>query len=298
MPPSKMNQILLNLPPPFLQYGANLISFYFQHVRPHQAMVRKHLRRLIVVILLLNVKSLPLVFHAKMGLRIAAVQLYSLRHGKSFRIKPTDTTIVRERVWFDDLDLNFHFSNSSYGKNCDYARVKYVTSLLGPSVLPLHPMRKIAFALGGNQMWFKKEIRLFQSYEIQTRLLSWNQKWFILEHRMYTPQYPSTSSSQRRQRGSDPSKESRELCAIGISKFVLKHSSGSLKNKTIPFLDALEMVGHDVRELRLLEAKSDHGNVVLWPKDQLEFKSFEGWTGRAAAVGNALELCEHMLLRD
>ncbi|KAF9564976.1 hypothetical protein EC968_004378 [Mortierella alpina] len=275
-----MNKIMLALPPPMLQYGANLISFYFQHVRPHQAMVRKHVRRLILLVLLLNFKSLPGVFHAKMGLRIAMVQLYSLRHSRGFRINPTDTSIVRERVWVDELDLNFHFSNSSYGKNCDYARVKYVTSLFGPSVLPLHPLRKIAFALGGNQMWFKKEISLFQSYEIRTRLLTWNQKWFIIEHRMYAPAG----------RGSG-----QTLCAIGISKFVLKYAGGSWKNKTIPFLDALEMVGHDVRELRKLEAKSDDGNVVLWPKDSLAFKSFDGWTDRGAAVGNALELCEHML---
>ncbi|KAF9956316.1 hypothetical protein BGZ70_009966 [Mortierella alpina] len=275
-----MNKIMLALPPPMLQYAANLISFYFQHVRPHQPMVRKHVRRLILLVLLLNMKSLPGVFHAKMGLRIAMVQLYSLRHRKGFRISPTDTSIVRERVWVDELDLNFHFSNSSYGKNCDYARVKYVTSLFGPSVLPLHPLRKIAFALGGNQMWFKKEISLFQSYEIRTRLLTWNQKWFIIEHRMYAPAG----------RGSG-----QTLCAIGISKFVLKFAGGSWKNKTIPFLDALEMVGHDVRELRVLEAKSDDGNVVLWPKDSLAFKSFDGWTDRGAAVGNALELCEHML---
>ncbi|KAG0045826.1 hypothetical protein BGZ83_008949 [Gryganskiella cystojenkinii] len=287
MPPSTMNKILLKMPAPMLQYAANLISFYFQHVRPHQAMVRKHLRRLILLVLLLNFKSIPGVFHAKMGLRIAAVQLYSLRHGRAFRIKPTETSIVRERVWVDDLDLNFHFSNSSYGKNCDYARVKYVTSLLGPTVLPLHPLRKISFALGGNQMWFRKEITLFQSYEIRTRLLTWNQKWFVIEHRLYTPSKTKSSKDQ-------------QLCAIGISKFVLKYAGGSWKNKTIPFLDALEMVGHDVKQLRDLErdSKNENGNVVLWPKEDLEFKSFGGWDGRAAAVGNALDLCETMLLQE
>ena len=111
MPPSTMNKIMLALPPPMLQYAANLISFYFQHVRPHQAMVRKHVRRLALLVLLLNFKSLPGVFHAKMGLRIAMVQLYSLRHRRGFRINPTDTSVVRERVWVDELDLNFHFSN-------------------------------------------------------------------------------------------------------------------------------------------------------------------------------------------
>ncbi|KAI1303531.1 hypothetical protein EDD11_005332 [Mortierella claussenii] len=301
-----MNKILLNMPGPMLQYSANLISFYFQHVRPHQAFVRKHVRRLIFLVLLLNFKSLPGVFHAKMGLRILAVQLYSIRHGKGFRINPMDTSIVRERVWVDDLDLNFHFSNSSYGKNCDYARVKYVTSLLGPSVLPLHPMRRIAFALGGNQMWFKKEITLFQSYEIRTRLLTWNQKWFVIEHRMYTPSRAvantsnNDSKSNNNPQGSMSSRGGQKLCAIGISKFVLKYAGGSWKNKTIPFLDALEMVGHDVSQLRQLEARAtnEKGNVVLWPKEDLEFKSFEGWTDRAAAVGNALDLCETMLLQE
>ncbi|KAF9903982.1 hypothetical protein BX616_001449 [Lobosporangium transversale] len=238
MPPTTMNKIMLALPPPMLQYAANMISFYFQHVRPRQAMVSKHLRRFILLIFLLNFKSLPGVFHAKMGLRIAAVQLYSLSHRKPFRISPTDTSIVRERVWVDDLDLNFHFSNSSYNKNCDYARVKYVTSLFGPSVLPMHPLRKIAFALGGTQFWFKKEIALFQSFEIRTRLLAWNQKWFVIEHRMYTPSKSSGSGD----------KQHHQLCAVGISKFVLKYAGGSWKNKTIPFLEALEMAHSELKK--------------------------------------------------
>ncbi|KAF8951535.1 hypothetical protein BGZ46_003932 [Entomortierella lignicola] len=279
-----MNKILLNLPAPMLQHAANLISFYFQHVKPHEAIVRKYLRRLIFIVVLFNFKSLPGVFHAKMGLRIAAVQLYSIRHRKGFRIQPTDTSVVRERVWMDDLDISFQFSNS---KNCDYARIKYVTSLLGPSALPMHPKRHIAFALGGSQMWFKKKIGLFQSYEIQTRLLSWNKKWFVIEHKMYIP------SRKDKKTGSG---EEQTLCAVGISKFVLKHAGGSLKGKTIPFLDALEMVGQDVSELRALEATSDDGNVVLWPKDRLGFKSFTGWTDHGATFGNTLELCETMML--
>src|SRR5690349_10386536 len=111
MPPSTMNKILLRMPPSVLQFAANLISFYFQNVRPYQAVVRKHVRRLILLVVLLNFKSLPGVFHAKMAVRIAAVQLYSIRHRRQFRIKPTETSVVRERVWVDDLDLNFHFSN-------------------------------------------------------------------------------------------------------------------------------------------------------------------------------------------
>ncbi|KAF9973239.1 hypothetical protein BGZ73_003513 [Actinomortierella ambigua] len=287
MPPSKMNQILLRLPPPMLQYAANLISFYFQHVRPHQAIVRKYVRRVILLVLLLNFKSLPGVFHAKMGLRIMSTQLYSIRHVKPFRIKPTDTSVVRERVWVDDLDLNFHFSNSSYGKNCDYARVKYVISLFGPSVLPLHPMRRIAFALGGNQYIFKKEITLFQSYEIRTRLIAWSPKWFILEHTMWTP---------AKGRG-----DRQTLCAVGVSKFVLKHARGSWKGKTIPFLDALEMVGHDTTELRRLEAKSKDGKVMLLSTEEqtgLAFSNFQGWTERDAAIGNGFDLCERMLLQQ
>ncbi|KAG0072217.1 hypothetical protein BGZ90_011992 [Linnemannia elongata] len=249
-----MNKILLSLPPPVLQQSANLISFYFQRVQPLIPFVRKYIRRVILLILLANFKSLPGVFHAKMGLRIALVQLYSIR---------------------------------SYGKNCDFGRVKYVTSLLGPTVLPYHPFQKMTFALGGNQMWFKKEIRLFQTYEIRTRLLSWNQKWFIIEHRMYTPGKGKTKT----------------LCAIGLSKFVLKFSGGTWRGKTVPFLDALEMAGHDVRQLRVLEAKAkgsggEDGNAVLWPREELRFEGYDGWTDRGAAVGNTLDLCEHLLLKQ
>ncbi|KAF9134436.1 hypothetical protein BGW39_007051 [Mortierella sp. 14UC] len=163
MPPTTMNKILLALPSPVLQHSANLISFYFQHVRPLIPAIRKYIRPLILLVLLANFKSLPGVFHARMGLRIALVQLYSMEYGRTFRIKPTESSVVRERV-------------CSYGKNCDYGRVKYVTSLFGSSVLPFRPFQKVNFALGGSRMWFKKEIQLFQTYEVRTRLLSWNQK--------------------------------------------------------------------------------------------------------------------------
>ncbi|KAG0295488.1 hypothetical protein BGZ98_001372 [Dissophora globulifera] len=291
-----MNRIMLALPPPMLQYAVNMISFYFQHVRPHQATFYKHLRRLVLLALLLNGKSLPGVFHARMGFRIAAVQWHSLRHRRGFSIKPTETSVVRQRVWVDDLDLSFHLANSAYGKSCDYARVKYVTSLLGPSALPFHPMRKITFALSSNQYLYKKEIRLFQAFEIRTRLLAWNPTWFVIEHRMYTLSHSSSSSKKNNNKSSSSSKKGQTLCAISISKLTLKYAGGGAKkNKTIPFLEALEMVGHDVRALKVLEAKSDGGNVVLWPKHELEFRSFDGWNDRGAAVGNALELCEHML---
>lgn len=180
--------------------------------------------------------------------------------------------------------------DSSYGKNCDFARIKHITSLFGPTVLPYHPFQKLTFALGGTQTWFKKKIRLFQTYEIRTRLLSWNQKWFIIEHRMFTPGRGKTQS----------------LFAIGLSKFVLKFSEGSWKGKTVPFLDALEMVGHDVRQLGVLEAKvmagreggGKAGNVVFWPREELRFEKYDGWTDRGAAVGNAIDLCEHSLLKQ
>ncbi|KAG0213499.1 hypothetical protein BGX33_002864 [Mortierella sp. NVP41] len=273
-----MNKILLALPSPVLQHSANLISFYFQHIRPLVPVVRKYIHRFILLILLPNFKSLPGVLHAKIGLCIALVQVYTIRYTRPFRIKPADSSVVRERVWFDDLDLNFHFSNS---KNCDFGRVKYITSLFGYTVLPLHPWQKMTFALGSNQMWFK-EIHLFQSYEIRTRLLSWNQKWFIIEHIMYTPG-----------KGTE-----QTLCAIGLSKFVLKYSGGTWKGKTVPFLDALKMVGHDDRQLRVLEAKSGDGNVVLWSRGDIGFKDYDGWTDRGAAVGNTLDLCEHLLLNQ
>ncbi|KAG0285572.1 hypothetical protein BGZ96_010191 [Linnemannia gamsii] len=279
-----MNKFLLSLPAPLLQQSANLISFYFQHVRPLIPIVRKYIRRLILLILLANFKSLPGVFHAKMGFRILMVQLYSIRYGRAYRIKPTETSVVRERVWFDDLDLNLHFSNRivTLGE-------QHITSLLGPTVLPYHPFQKLTFALGGTQMWFKKEIRLFQTYEIRTRLLSWNQKWFIIEHRMFTPGRGKTQT----------------LFAIGLSKFVLKFSGGSWKGKTAPFLDALEIVGHDVRQLRVLEAKvkaggggGEAGNVLPWPKEELRFEGYDGWTDRGTAVGNTMDLCEHLLLKQ
>lgn len=82
------------------------------------------------------------------------------------------------------------------------------------------------------------------------------------------------------------------LCAIGSSKCALKVSRGSWKDKTVAFLDAMEMFRHNVRQSRGLEAKVKAGgeggredwNVVLWPREELRFEGYDGWADHWGAA--------------
>lgn len=120
------------------------------------------------------------------------------------------------RVWPDDLDINFHLNNSSYNKHCDYARLESMTTLFPPSLL-----RNATIANAGVVCWFKREIKPFQAFYLESKILTFDQKWFFLKHTFY----------------SDSSKS--KVHAIAISKLVVKRKNGI----TVPFYEALEQSG-------------------------------------------------------
>jgi len=90
------------------------------------------------------------------------------------------TTSVRMRVWPHDLDFNCHVNNGRYLSLADIGRVHWCarTGLLGMAV------RQRAVPVVGDVIAkFRRELKVFQSFEVHTRLVGWNSKWGFLEHR-------------------------------------------------------------------------------------------------------------------
>ena len=90
------------------------------------------------------------------------------------------TTRVNLRVWPNDLDLNVHVNNGRYLALADIGRIHWFvrTGVLG--VARQHkafPMISDAIAK------FRRDLKLFQSFEIHTRLIGWDRKWGFIEHR-------------------------------------------------------------------------------------------------------------------
>lgn len=90
------------------------------------------------------------------------------------------TTRVCLRVWPNDLDMNFHVNNGRYLALADIGRLHWFvrTGALGVA------RQKKAFPLVGDAIAkFRRDLKAFQTFEIHTRLIGWDDKWGFIEHR-------------------------------------------------------------------------------------------------------------------
>lgn len=90
------------------------------------------------------------------------------------------TTCIRLRVWPNDLDYNLHVNNGRYLAFADIGRLHWVvrTGMLG-----LARQHKAFPVIGDATAKFRRDLKVFQSFEIHTRLMGWDSKWGFLEHR-------------------------------------------------------------------------------------------------------------------
>lgn len=92
----------------------------------------------------------------------------------------TDTTVIRMRVWPSDLDLNRHVTNGRYFNMADVGRMDYILRSGAVRVALRHKAAPIVGDVCGK---FRRELRLFDRFEIHTRMLGWDDKWTFMEHR-------------------------------------------------------------------------------------------------------------------
>ena len=85
---------------------------------------------------------------------------------------------IRMRVWAIDIDLNLHMNNARYLSIMDYAR----THLLARTRLLDHILRaRWQPLLGAVWMTYRRSLRLFSAFEITSRLVCWDDRWFYIE---------------------------------------------------------------------------------------------------------------------
>ena len=96
------------------------------------------------------------------------------------RVELLSTTRISLRVWPNDLDINLHVNNGRYLALADLGRIHWFvrTGTLGAA------RRHRAFPVVGDAVAkFRRDLKLFQSFEIHTRLIGWDRKWGFIEHR-------------------------------------------------------------------------------------------------------------------
>src|SRR5262245_33555586 len=99
--------------------------------------------------------------------------------GKS-KVDLLTTTRVRLRVWPNDLDYNLHVNNGRYLALADIGRAHWFVRAF---VLGVARQHKAFPVIGDAIAKFRHDLKVFQTFEIHTRLIGWDRKWGFLEHR-------------------------------------------------------------------------------------------------------------------
>lgn len=98
-----------------------------------------------------------------------------------FRRGILEETVLRFRVWPNDLDLNFHMNNGRYLTLLDLGRLDL---LMRDGALRHVLKQKWYPVLASCHVRFRRPLNLFQKFEIRTRIVTWDEKWIYLEQRI------------------------------------------------------------------------------------------------------------------
>lgn len=91
-----------------------------------------------------------------------------------------DPARVRLRVWPNDLDANMHMNNGRYLTIMDLGRLDLI---LRSGLLRLALKRKYQPVLAAAQMRFRMQLKPLRPFDLETRVLCWDDKWVYIEQR-------------------------------------------------------------------------------------------------------------------
>lgn len=94
---------------------------------------------------------------------------------------PAERSRLSFRVWPHDLDTSLHMNNGRYWTLMDLGRADLmIRSGLWRSVL----RNGWTPVVSAGKIRFRRELRLFQAFDLETRLVFWDDTRFVIEHRL------------------------------------------------------------------------------------------------------------------
>ncbi|ERF71445.1 hypothetical protein EPUS_06827 [Endocarpon pusillum Z07020] len=154
-------------------------------------------------------------------------------NGKSTRkilTHPLFTPVqISTRTPLLETDYNFHKSNSTYFSDLDVSRTKLMTRIISPGFKKVNAQLeeeghrgRMVVALGAVHVTFRKEIGIFEKVWVRSRLLGWDEKWAIIVSYF-------VRTKKGRVDGTNGPDKGEELCAVGLSKYVVKKGRFTVK---------------------------------------------------------------------
>jgi YbgC/YbaW family acyl-CoA thioester hydrolase len=96
---------------------------------------------------------------------------------------PDGVSTLRFRVWFNDLDTNGHVNNGRYWTLFDLGRTDIMLRMGLLGAVLRHKWTPI---VGAGAIRFRRELRLFQPFDLETRIVSWTDNRVVFEQRIVT----------------------------------------------------------------------------------------------------------------
>jgi acyl-CoA thioesterase FadM len=156
------------------------------------------------------------------------------------RLSPLDESVVRFRVWPNDLDINLHMNNGRYLTLMDLGRLDLIVRM---GVLGELRRRRWNPVVGSLKIRYRRSLLPFQEYAIRTRLLCWDDRWFFVE--------------QRFERGGD-------LLAIALVKGLFLGPEGRIPTQAV-----VDASGHSLESPPAPEA------VLAWQEAERVLREYE-----------------------
>jgi acyl-CoA thioesterase FadM len=125
------------------------------------------------------------------------------------RIGPLDESRVRFTALPNDCDLNIHLNAGRLVSFMDIARMDLLVRMRVFFPVILRGWRPI---LGGCAVRYRHSIAPFARFEIRSRVLGWDAKWFYIE--------------QLVERGN-------RVCATGVMRVLIRHAKGNVPPEEI-----------------------------------------------------------------
>lgn len=177
------------------------------------------LKILVLIYLLINLKSLPLMYHVRF-------YYFMMKHfyvrGKK---KPQDlfeSMNYSTRAPLMETDFNLHKGNSTYFIDLDISRsnllmhlfkdffLKYKDPEVPEAGWPYCPVGSVASV-------FRKELSPYERYNVKSQVLGWDHKWLFVVSKF------------------EKTDKKKTLCAVCLTKYVFK-----MKRKTVPPATVIE----------------------------------------------------------
>ncbi len=143
------------------------------------------------------------------------------------------------RVGLLDIDLFGHMNNGRYLQIMDVARFRW---LLRTGTISAMSREGWTVCLGGQTTRFRKSLKLYQRFHIETRMRRWDNKWFYVEHVFRNTRH--------------------ELVAVGMSRAAFRSANGWVSTREV-----MEVVDPGVESLPLTV------DMLAWSNAEAEFEA-------------------------